>query len=179
MGKDPGEIRQDIEDTRQRMGETVEALSYKTDVKARVGDAITDKRDAILERKDALLNRVAGAAPDPDAVKDNAKQAVSVAQENPLGLAVGAIALGFLAGIVIPGTRMEDEKFGPMADQVKSQAADTAQHALEHGKAVAQDTLQAASETAQESAQQHGQELAESTEQDAQATASTATAGRT
>jgi hypothetical protein len=154
------------------MGDTVEALSYKTDVKARVGDAISDKREAILGKKDAIVNRVTGAAPDGDALKGNVQQAVSVAQENPLGLAIGALAVGFLAGMVIPATRMEDERLGPMSDQVKSQTAETAQHAIEHGKAVAQDTFQAAAQAAQDSAQLHGQELTESAKQDAQVTAS-------
>ncbi len=171
MGQDPSEIRENIEDTRQRMGETVEALSYKTDVRARVGDAVTNKRDALLDRKDQFVNRIVGAAPDPNQVQANARQAVSVAQENPLGLGIGAIALGFLAGMLVPTTAMENEKIGPMADQVKAQAADTAQQALEHGKQVAQDTLQAASQTAQQSAQEHGQQLAESAKQDAQSTA--------
>ena len=32
MGKDSSEIRREIEETRARMGDTVEALSYKADV---------------------------------------------------------------------------------------------------------------------------------------------------
>jgi hypothetical protein len=32
MGQDPSEIREEIDETRARMGETVEALGYKTDV---------------------------------------------------------------------------------------------------------------------------------------------------
>jgi hypothetical protein len=36
MGKDPSEIREEIEQTRGDMGESVEALGHKPDVKARV-----------------------------------------------------------------------------------------------------------------------------------------------
>ena len=36
MGQAPDDIREDIEDTRARMGETVEAIGYKADVKSRV-----------------------------------------------------------------------------------------------------------------------------------------------
>jgi Protein of unknown function (DUF3618) len=32
MGQDPDEIRQEIEQTRAEMGETVEAIGYKADV---------------------------------------------------------------------------------------------------------------------------------------------------
>ena len=40
MGQDPGAIRQDIEQTRERMGDTVEALGYKTDVTGRAKEVL-------------------------------------------------------------------------------------------------------------------------------------------
>ena len=43
MGQDPSEIRQDIEDTRARMGDTVEALGHKTDVTGRAKEAMSDR----------------------------------------------------------------------------------------------------------------------------------------
>jgi hypothetical protein len=58
-----------------------------------------------------------------------------VVQENPLGVAVGAVAVGFLAGMVIPSTRIENEKIGPMADHVKDQVKESGQEVLERGKA--------------------------------------------
>ena len=36
MGQDTGQIREEIEETRARMGDTVEALGYKADVPSRV-----------------------------------------------------------------------------------------------------------------------------------------------
>ena len=45
MGKDPSEIRAEIEQTRERVGDEVDALSYKTDVGARVGDYVDDKKE--------------------------------------------------------------------------------------------------------------------------------------
>jgi hypothetical protein len=146
MGQDPDMIRRDIEDTRERMGDTVDALGYKTDVKSRAGDKVT-----------ALKEKVTGAAPSGEDVKGGAKQAVGIAQENPLGLAVGAVAVGFLAGMLIPSTKVEDEKLGPMADQVKDQIKDTGAEALEHGKAVASETASAAAEAAKSTAQEQGQ----------------------
>jgi len=124
MGQDPSQIRQDIEHTRGEMGDTVEALGYKADVPGRAKEAISGR----------------------------AGQAAGVAQENPLGLAVGAAAVGFVAGMLIPSTRIEDEKIGPMADQVKEKARETGQEALERGKEVARQTAESAKETAQEQA---------------------------
>jgi hypothetical protein len=38
MGQDPDRIRQEIEDTRERLTETVDAIGYKADVPARAKD---------------------------------------------------------------------------------------------------------------------------------------------
>jgi len=160
MGQDPSEIREQIEQTRGEMGETVEALGYKADVKTRAKDSVVDKRDRLKER--ITGSPVAEATPDADDVKAGAKRAVGIAQENPLGLALGAAALGFLAGMVVPSTRIEDEKVGPIADDVKDRVKETGQEALERGKEVAQEAAQSAKETAQERGQEHAEELRES-----------------
>jgi ElaB/YqjD/DUF883 family membrane-anchored ribosome-binding protein len=170
MGEDPDRIRREIEQTRAEMGETVDALGYKTDVKARAKDSIHDKKESVMGVAQSAKDRIVGATPDPDQAKQQARRAKSVAQENPLGLAVGAVAVGFLAGMLIPSTRVEDEKLGPIADDVKDRVKDTGQEALERGKQVAQD----AAETAQQSGQQHADELKSSAQDHAQEAASSA-----
>jgi uncharacterized protein DUF3618 len=149
MGEDPRAIREEIEQTRDRMGDTVDALAYKADVKTRAKESVTDKVDT-------LKSKVSGAAPDSGEVKQQARRAVGLAQENPLGLAVGAVAVGFVAGMLVPSTRVEDEKLGPVADQVKQRAAETGQEALEHGKQVAQDVAEHGKESAKEHASEVG-----------------------
>ena len=153
MGQDPDMIRRDIENTRDRMGDTVDALGYKTDVKERAGDKVGE-----------LKERVTGAAPSSGDMEDGAKKAVGIAQENPLGLAVGSIAVGFVAGLLVPGTRVENAKMGQMADQVKGQMKDTAHEAMDHGKQVAQETAQAAGEKAKE----HAGDVKETAQENAQ-----------
>jgi len=162
MGKEPHEIRAEIDRTRDEMGSTVEALGYKADVKTRAKDNIADKRDRLKER-------VTGSTPDADEVKQGAKRAVGVAQENPLGLAIGSLAAGFVAGMLVPSTRVEDEKVGPMADQVKEQAKETGQEALERGKEVAQEAAQSAKETVQEQGAEHAEQLRDSARANAEA----------
>jgi ElaB/YqjD/DUF883 family membrane-anchored ribosome-binding protein len=162
MGQDPSTIREEIEQTRAEMGDTIDALSYKADVKTRAKENVQGKVDSVKEKITGATGRVSDATPDADQVKGQAKRAVGVAQENPLGLAVGALAVGFLAGMLIPETRVEHERLGPIADQVKDQVKETGQEALEHGKAVAQDAVEAAKETAQESGREHGEQVKES-----------------
>jgi gas vesicle protein len=167
MGQDPGEIRQDIERTRDEMGDTVEALSYKTDVKARAKDSITDRVDSVKSRVGLASSKVSDATPSGDDVTQGARRAKGLAEENPLGLAIGAVALGFIAGLAAPSTRAENERLGPMADQVKDKAKETGQEALERGKQVARQTAQSAKETAQQSGQEHAEQLKESAAQGA------------
>jgi hypothetical protein len=133
MGEDPNAIRADIERTRADMGDTVDALGYKADVKSRAKEKIS---------------RVT-----PD--RGDLRRAKGVAQENPLGLALGGVAVGFLAGILAPSSRVEDEKLGPVADQVKDQLKETGQEAVERGKDVAQQ----AADTAKEAGREHAQAM--------------------
>jgi gas vesicle protein len=165
MGQDPNAIRQQIEETREEMGDTIDALAYKSDVKARAKDNVQGKVEAMKEKITGATETVSNAAPDGDEMRHQAKRAVGMAQENPLGLAVGAVAVGFLAGMLIPESKVEHEKLGSMADQVKDQIRETGQEALEHGKQVAQDTVQAAKDTAQESAGEHAEDLKDSAQE--------------
>ena len=158
MGQDPSEIRNDIEGTRARMGDTVEALGHKADVPGRA-------KEAVSNRVEDVRSKISGTTPDSGEVKDGARRAAGVAQENPLGLAVGAAAVGFIAGMLIPSTRVEDERIGPMADDVKAKVKETGHEALERGKEVAQETAQSAKETAQESGREHASELRDSAQE--------------
>ena len=151
MGQDPDQIRNEIEDTRARMGNTAEALGHKADVPGRAREAISDKVDSVK-------STFTGATPSSGDVKQGAHQAVGMAKENPLGLAIGATALGFVAGLLIPSTKVEDERIGPMADQVKDQAKEIGQEAVERGKHVAEQ----AAETVKEEGQKQAQEMAPS-----------------
>ena len=77
MGEDPDRIRREIEQTRLEMGDTVDALTYKADVKSRA-------KESLMGTKDSIKSKVVGAgdaAPDGEQVKDGARRAAGVAQE--------------------------------------------------------------------------------------------------
>jgi hypothetical protein len=182
MGQEPDAIRQDIEQTRAEMSETVEAIGYKADVPSRAKEKVSEKVDAARAKvseattraKEAVTgpasragdtaSRVGDAAPSGGQVRQRARRAAGLAQENPLGLAIGAAAIGFLAGLAVPSTRVEDERLGPVADEVKDRVRETGQEALQRGKEVARE---AASSTA-EAAREQGQDLAASAKQRSQ-----------
>jgi ElaB/YqjD/DUF883 family membrane-anchored ribosome-binding protein len=169
MGEDPSRIRAEIEQTRADMGDTVEALGYKADVKGRAKDKVVGVKDRITgtvsEGRDRITGTVSERTPDAGEVKGQAKRAAGVAQENPLGLALGSVAVGFLAGMLVPTSRVEDEKIGPMAEQVREQVKQTGQEALQHGKDVAQQAASSAAETAREAGREHGEQLKQSAQE--------------
>jgi gas vesicle protein len=139
MGKDPSDIRAEIEQTRARVGD------YVDDKKQAVKDKVTDVKDAVT----GTASRAVPSGEKVGRVKDTAER-------NPLGLAVGAAALGFVVGLLIPSTRVETEHMGEMSDRVVDAAKETASDAVERGKQVAEE----AAETAKESSKEQGQELA-------------------
>ncbi|MEA2333491.1 MAG: hypothetical protein QOH58_3629 [Thermoleophilaceae bacterium] len=176
MGEDPSQIRQDIEQTRERMGETVEALGHKADVPGRAKEAISTRVDTVKDKVTGAGSRISDATPDGGDVKHGARRAVGIAQENPLGLVIGAAAVGFVGGMLIPSTRAEDEKIGPMADQVKEKAKETGQEAVERGKEVARQTAESAKETAQEAGREQAEGLRDSAQEKAQQTSASSPA---
>jgi hypothetical protein len=155
VGQDPSAIREEIEQTRAEMGDTVEAIGYKTDVKSRA-------KESVQEKIGGVRGRITGAkesAPSAGDMREGAQKAVSVAESNPLGLGVAAIAGGFLIGMLLPTTNVENEKLGPKADQLKEQAKETASEAVDRGKQVAQEAASAAAETAKDQGQQHADQM--------------------
>lgn len=160
MGERTGELREEIAETRHRVGEEVEALSYKTDVGARLDDYVDEKKEAVVSTvsgaKDALTSTVGSAIPSGEGIKRRGRRIGGIARRNPLGLVVGSAALGFVAGVLLPSTGIEDEKLGAVGDQVRDTARETGQEALERGKDVAQSAL----ETVKDEGTQQSRELA-------------------
>ena len=123
----PEEVRAEIDQTRVELGDTVEALVAKTDVKAQARQAVTDAKATVADKaadvKQTLASKqdevtakaadvkqtvtdkkdeVTAAAHEttPDSVGDTGRRAVALAQDNrPALIVAGAFALGLLIGI--------------------------------------------------------------------------------
>jgi chromosome segregation ATPase len=97
---DPEQIRQEIEATREEMGDTVAALAAKADVKTQAKQKIEDTKATITSKKDELLGKAKGAS--PETASTAAAQASVKARQNPVPVAAaGAFAFGFLAGWIM------------------------------------------------------------------------------
>jgi ElaB/YqjD/DUF883 family membrane-anchored ribosome-binding protein len=93
--REPEQIRAEIEEVREELGDTVEALAAKTDVKARVKETAAGIRSAVTQKKDDVVGKTKEAAPGA------AEKAARTAREHPVPLMVGfALVLGFVVGRV-------------------------------------------------------------------------------
>jgi hypothetical protein len=146
VSQDPQVIRQNIAETQAQIGETAEALAYKTDLPSRA-------RDAVNERVDAIKGQVSDAVASATNVATSAKESVgnaiaalpppgeglrsigSAAAQNPLGIAIGSLAVGFLVGLCLPVSTLERERVGRLGERMTAQAKSAASDALEQGKA--------------------------------------------
>ena len=110
MGEDARAIERQIEQTREHMGETVQALANKADVPGRMRRYVGEKREAVVSTVSGAREVVYGSTESvSEAGHDlgdkamgvgheagrQARRAGGVARENPVGLAVGAAAVGF------------------------------------------------------------------------------------
>ena len=162
------ELRREIEQDRERLGETAGALGYKTDVPSRAKEAVSGRVDSMKEKVMGAGSSVTDRTPSAGDAKAGAKRAVGIAQENPLGLALASVAAGVLIGSLLPHTRIEDERIGPAADAIKERATDVAHEAIEHGREAVTEVAGVVKEHATETVKEHGQSLADSAKESAQ-----------
>jgi predicted component of type VI protein secretion system len=95
--RSPEEIRADIEQTREQVGDTVEALAAKTDVKAQARQRLDTVKGSVRAKTDQAKAKVQAAT--PANAQQGGRQVVTKVRENPAPLAVGgALLAAFLIG---------------------------------------------------------------------------------
>lgn len=93
----PEEIRGDIEQTREELGETVAALAEKTDVKQQAKIKAEELKGQASTKARELGDKAKEMA--PDSAEEGMQQAQRIAQENPVPMALaGTFLAGFLLG---------------------------------------------------------------------------------
>jgi ElaB/YqjD/DUF883 family membrane-anchored ribosome-binding protein len=104
--KDQEQLQHEIEETRAELGDTVDALAQKADVKARVSEKVEQRKAAFRERQGdikARVNeareRVSGAT--PDEAKRAASQVARTAEARPFPAIAVALGLGLVIGRAI------------------------------------------------------------------------------
>jgi ElaB/YqjD/DUF883 family membrane-anchored ribosome-binding protein len=95
--KSPAEIRAEIEATRREMGDTVEALAEKTDVKAQAKAKVDDvKGQAQAKVEDAKAKAKDLGERAKESPRDSAVEAQAMVKQNPKPLAIAGGVLALL-----------------------------------------------------------------------------------
>jgi ElaB/YqjD/DUF883 family membrane-anchored ribosome-binding protein len=91
--KTPTEIRGEIDQTREELGDTVEALAEKTDVKAQAKAKVDDVKSQAKAKVEEVKAKAAEAA--PESPQEGVQQAQALVKQNPkpVAIAAGVIAL--------------------------------------------------------------------------------------
>jgi len=95
--RSPEEIRADIEQTREEVGDTVEQLAAKTDVKAQAQDRVAEIKGNVRQKADELKAKASSTT--PQSAQQGGQQVVSTVRSNPAPFALaGAVLVGYLIG---------------------------------------------------------------------------------
>jgi uncharacterized protein YdbL (DUF1318 family) len=93
----PEQIRADIARTREEVGDTVEALAAKTDVKAQARERVEEVKGNLRAKADEVKAKAQGST--PQSAQQGGRQVVTKVRENPAPLVIGgAVLLAFLIG---------------------------------------------------------------------------------
>ena len=157
MDQERSEVRE-VEDARRRVAEDVRNVAENANVVERAKeaahakidaakDAVTDRvgdvRDRLADAKDAMQDSVQGAA---QGAAQNIRNLNP--SENPLGMLFAGLAVGFLIGLVLPVTRFESERFGPLTENMRDRAQQMRAEVVRRGGEVIKETIDSARETA-------------------------------
>ena len=93
----PEALRAEIDETREQLGDTVEALAAKTDVKARAEDRVEGIKQDARAKADQVKEKVTSVT--PESARQSGGELVAKAKANPLPIAgAAALLLAFAIG---------------------------------------------------------------------------------
>jgi len=127
MGQERYESRE-VEQARERVAEDVRNVAYNANVAERTEEIAQNK---VGDARQAVIKGVR-----------------NVTVENPMGMLLAGMAVGFLVGMMLPVTRFESERIGPMAEGLKDRAREAGSEVMRRGGEVIKDTIEGSKEAA-------------------------------
>ncbi len=144
----PEEIQEDIDRTRQDLRENVDALQEKVSIKGaanrsadKVKESMSNVKDTIMGKADSAKESVASAGGSAGQLPHRARRTT---QGNPLAVGLGAFAIGWLVGSLIPASQREREAVEKVGPELAAPVQDVVSHAQEKGKQALQEVAEEA-----------------------------------
>jgi hypothetical protein len=116
---------------------------------------VADNADAVRRSKDTIGDRIESAKSAAQGAMSSAQDALGNLRpsENPMLMLLGGLAAGFLIGMIVPISRFENERLGPVAGDLKSRMREAGVQAARRGGEVIKESIEAATESAAASRQ--------------------------
>lgn len=102
-------------------------------VKDAAASGVGSTAGAVGHAQEAVVARM----PDREQAKSGVGQVAATARANPVPFALGALALGAAVGVLLPSTRVEDERLGAAAGELRERGAELGHDAIERGREAA------------------------------------------
>ena len=153
MDQERSEVRQ-VEQARARVADDVRNVAENANVVERakenvqgridgVKGAVNDRMSDVSDRVSDMRDRLADAR---DSIGSNITNINPL--ENPVAMLLGGLAIGFLIGMVLPVTRFESERLGPITDDMKDRVRAARTEVVRRGGEVIKETIEASREAA-------------------------------
>jgi ElaB/YqjD/DUF883 family membrane-anchored ribosome-binding protein len=161
MGQSAEELRRDIEDTRDDLGRTLDAIGDRVSP----GRIVERRKNRMMNGLSSVRDRVMGSASDAghaigdtasgtvDTLKGTPDAVVQQTQGSPLVAGALAFGVGVLVASVFPASAKEQavadqlkEKAQPLADDLKETGQEMAEHLKEPAREAVESVKQAAAE---------------------------------
>lgn len=159
MDQERSEVRE-VEDARRRVAEDVQSVAYNANVvdraKERAQDRVDDAKQMMSDRVRSAREKLESAR---DSMRDSMRNMPMNPTENPIAMMLGGLAVGFLIGMVLPVTRFESERIGPMTDEMKERMRQAGSEAMRRGTEVIKETIDSARETATNSIREQTRDM--------------------
>jgi len=153
MDQDRDQLRQ-VEDARERVAQDVRSVAENANIVERTKETVQDKVD---DAKSMVSDRVRDAREKLETARDTMQESVQNMtgnlgnlnpMENPIGMLLAGLAVGFLIGLALPVSRFEAERIGPITDDVKDRMRQARSEMMRRGGEVIKDTIEASREAA-------------------------------
>ena len=164
MDQERDQIRE-VEDARRRVADDVRSVAENANVVERAKESAQNKMDdmksGVGERVQQAREKLADARDQMQRMaQERARNMSSMnPSDNPIGMLIAGLAVGFLIGLALPVTRFESERLGPITQDMKDKARQAGNEVVRRGGEVIKETISATRDAASTSIREQTRDI--------------------